>query len=159
MRTVAGVSVRPARPDDVDPIVGMLRALAADQGDETRIDAAALRDAAFGDSPVAFADVAVDDGTGEVVGVALWFPTFSSYLARAGVYLQDLYVLPEHRAAGHGRALMSELAARAGGRVEWSVVDGNDAATAFYRSLGAHPHEGWTTWHWLPGEAGQRPAS
>lgn len=147
------MTIRAAEPDDVAVIVALLRALAAEQGDETAIDEAALAAALFGRAtPVAQAEVAVDDATGAVVGAAVWFPTYSTYLARSGVYLQDLYVRPAHRRDGHGRDLMAALAARAGdGRVEWSVVDGNDRAGAFYRSLGAHPHDGWTTWHWTPG--------
>lgn len=155
----AAVTVRAAVPADVPVIVALLRALAAEQGDETAIDEASLGDALFGGAPaVARADVAVADATGAVVGAAVWFPTYSTYLAREGVYLQDLYVLPAHRRDGHGRALMAALADRAGdGRVEWSVVDGNDRAGAFYRSLGAHPHDGWTTWHWLPRRSADGP--
>lgn len=153
------MTVRAATSDDVPVIVALLRALASEQGDETAIDEGALAAALFGrPTPVARADVAVDDLTGVVVGAAVWFPTYSTYLAREGVYLQDLYVQPAHRRDGHGRELMAALAARAGdGRVEWSVVDSNDRAGAFYRSLGARPHDGWTTWHWRPGDPPDAP--
>jgi len=149
------MSVRDARPSDAAVIVDLLRALAAEQGDHTAIDEASLHAALFGSSPAAaFADVAVDDPTGTVVGATVWFPTFSTYLARPGIYLQDLYVRPAHRRDGHGRALMDALAARTSGRIEWSVIDGNDRADRFYRSLGAHPHHGWTTYHWTAPASG-----
>ena len=149
------MSVRAAEPADVGVIVELLRAQAAEQGDDTAIDEASLHAALFGSAPTAaHADVAVDDATGALVGATVWFPTFSTYLARAGIYLQDLYVRPAHRRDGHGHALMGALAARTSGRVEWSVVDGNDRADRFYRSLGAHPHTGWTTYHWTPNGSG-----
>ena len=150
------MSVREAEPADAEVIVELLRALAAEQGDHTAIDEGSLRAALFGPSPSAHADVAVD-ASGTVVGATVWFPTFSTYLARPGIYLQDLYVRPAHRRDGHGRALMAALAARTDGRIEWSVIDGNDRADRFYRSLGAHPHHGWTTYHWTPHATG--PAS
>ena len=136
----------------------MLRALAAEQGDETAIDEASLSAALFGEESAARALVAAGDA-GNAVGCAVWFPTYSTYLARPGVYLQDLYVLPDHRGGGHGRDLMQALAARTAGRVEWSVVDRNERAARFYASLGAHPHDGWTTWHWPGAAPPAQPAS
>lgn len=151
---MAPVTVRAAHPADVAAIVAMLRALAAEQGDPTAIDEVSLTAALFGEVPAARADVAVGDDGG-VAGVAVWFPTFSTYLATSGLYLQDLYVLPAERRHGHGRALMMALAARTAGRVEWSVTAGNERAARFYASLGAHPHAGWTTWHWHAPAGGQ----
>lgn len=107
-----------------------------------------LYDALFGSSPVAYAHVAVD--AGEVVGFALWFVTFSTWLGRPGLYLEDLFVRPSARRRGHGRALLLELARiaveRGYGRMEWAVLDWNVDAQAFYRTLGAVPMDEWTTW-------------
>jgi GNAT superfamily N-acetyltransferase len=107
--------------------------------------------ALFGPDPVARALVAQEgDGDGTVVGFALWFPTFSTFLGRPGIWLEDLYVRPEARRRGHGRALLDALRARTDGRVEWSVLDWNESAQRFYHSLGAAPVDGWTTWRIEP---------
>jgi ribosomal protein S18 acetylase RimI-like enzyme len=86
----------------------------------------------------------------------LWFLTFSTWIGRHGIYLEDLYVRPEHRGAGHGRALLATLAAiareRGYGRVEWAVLDWNEPALGFYRDLGAVTLDEWRT-HRLTGEA------
>nr|WP_222132279.1 GNAT family N-acetyltransferase [Pseudonocardia sp. C8] len=107
-----------------------------------------LHAALFGDDPVAGALVATDTG-GEVAGVAIWFRTFSTWEGVAGMHLEDLYVSPAHRGAGHGRRLLAALAAectrRGWARLEWNVLDWNTPAIGFYRSIGAGPNEGWTT--------------
>jgi GNAT superfamily N-acetyltransferase len=92
----------------------------------------------------------VADEAGEVVGFALWFLNFSTWLGRHGIYLEDLFVSPAARRAGHGRALLTELARiaheRGYGRLEWSVLDWNTPAQQFYAALGAAPMDEWTTW-------------
>lgn len=92
--------------------------------------------------------IAEDDG--EVVGFALWFVSFSTWLGKHGVYLEDLFVRPSARGRGHGKALLAELARiaveRGYGRVEWSVLDWNTPAQDFYRGLGATPMDEWTVW-------------
>jgi GNAT superfamily N-acetyltransferase len=107
-----------------------------------------LLDGLFGESPAANCHVAELDG--EVVGFALWFRNFSTWLAKPGIYLEDLYVRPVARGHGLGRALLMELVAIARrhgyGRVEWAVLDWNTPAIGFYRSLGATPNDEWTTW-------------
>jgi len=84
----------------------------------------------------------------EPAGFALFFPSYSTFLALPGIYLEDLFVRPEHRGRGVGRRLLAELARlaveRGYGRLEWSVLDWNDSAIGFYRSLGAVPMDGWT---------------
>ena len=84
------------------------------------------------------------------MGFALWFRTFSTWNGTASIYLEDLFVLPEERGGGHGRALLTELAAiaveRGYGRVEWSVLNWNEPAHGFYRRLGAAPQDEWTVW-------------
>jgi GNAT superfamily N-acetyltransferase len=92
--------------------------------------------------------MAVDDRTGEPAGFALWFLNFSTWRGVHGIYLEDLYVRPEARGAGHGRALLTELARlcveRGYGRLEWSVLDWNEPSIGFYRALGALPQDEWT---------------
>ena|SRR5947209_7663607 len=116
-----------------------------------------LHSALFGAAPAADAHLAVDSD--DVVGFALWFVTFSTWLARPGIYLEDLFVRPSARRQGHGRALLLELARiaaeRGYGRLEWAVLDWNVDAQAFYRSLGAQPMDEWTTWR-VTGEALER---
>jgi GNAT superfamily N-acetyltransferase len=91
------------------------------------------------------------------VGFALWFPTFSTFRGAPGLWLEDLYVRPEHRAQGHGRALLAALRDCTDQRIEWSVLDWNELARGFYRNLGAYPLDEWTTWRWLPeGETEER---
>jgi GNAT superfamily N-acetyltransferase len=91
-----------------------------------------------------------------VVGFAVWHPTFSTWTGQTGMHLVDLFVRPEHRRAGHGRALLAALAAicveRGHRRLEWAVLDWNTPAQEFYRALAARPLTGWTTWR-LAGEA------
>ncbi len=148
--------IRPAREDDVEVLVQLIHDLAEFERSpaSVEIEPAQLRAALFGPSPTVFAHVA-DDG-GRVLGMAVWFLNFSTWTGRSGIYLEDLYVRPEARAQGVGRALLSELATiahRAGyGRVDWSVLDWNDQALRFYRSLGAVPMDEWTGYR-LSGEA------
>lgn len=121
---------------------------------EVQADDAALRTALFGPAPKVYAHVAEVDG--EVVGFALWFYNFSTWLGRHGIYLEDLFVRPAARGRGLGQALLTELAriavAEGCGRVEWWVLDWNAPAQGFYRSLGAEPMDEWTVWR-LTGEA------
>lgn len=115
-----------------------------------------LTEALFGDRPAAYAHIAADDETGEPVGFALWFLNFSTWRGVQGMYLEDLYVRPERRGGGHGKALLTELARicveRGYPRLEWSVLDWNEPSIQFYRSLGARPQDEWTVYR-LTGEA------
>ena len=90
------------------------------------------------------------DGEGREVGIALFFHSFSTFLGRNGIYLEDLFVLPEARGRGYGKALLRRLAQlaleRGSGRLEWSCLDWNRPSIDFYLSLGARPMEGWTTY-------------
>src|SRR4051812_50216341 len=104
---------------------------------------------------MAFCTVAEDD-IGAVVGFAIWFLNFSTWLGTDGIYLEDLFVRPDARGGGHGRALLTELARiaveRGYGRVEWAVLDWNVDAQGFYSALGAAPQDEWATWR-LTGDA------
>jgi ribosomal protein S18 acetylase RimI-like enzyme len=153
--------IRPARPDDVPVITALVRELAEYEKEPqsataTEEDFAA---ALFGPNPAVFAHVAehtAEDGSPMVVGMALWFLNFSTWTGRHGIYLEDLYVRPEFRGRGYGKALLTELAricvARGYRRLEWSVLDWNTPAIEFYKSLGAVPMDGWTVYR-LTGEA------
>ena len=114
-------------------------------------------EALFGARPAAEALIAELDS--EAVGYALFFPTFSSFLASRGVWLEDLFVRPVHRGAGVGRALLAAVAARArergGERLEWAALDWNELALGFYRGLGARTMDEWIT-HRLHGDALER---
>jgi GNAT superfamily N-acetyltransferase len=148
--------IRPARRDDVPTILALVRELASYEREPDAVTAteADLASALFGPQPAIFATIAEHEG--DVAGFALWFLNFSTWLGRHGIYLEDIYVRPELRGHGYGRALLIELAAiadaRGYGRVEWSVLDWNESAHRFYASLGAVPMHGWTTWR-LTGEA------
>lgn len=141
--------IRTAQPDDVEEIHAMVRELA--EYEKAPQDAKAtvqqLHDALFADQPAAFTHIAEDD-TGRTVGFALWFLNFSTWTGVHGIYLEDLYVRPGTRGSGYGKALLKTLAQicveRGYGRLEWSVLDWNEPAIAFYRTLGAVPMDEWT---------------
>jgi GNAT superfamily N-acetyltransferase len=139
--------VRPATVEDVPAMVELVRDLATYEraAEQVELTREQLEAALFGERPSVFAHVAVHGG--EVVGFALWFVTFSTWLGRHGIYLEDLYVRPEHRGEGLGKALLAELArlcvARGYGRLEWSVLDWNAPAIDFYRAHGATPNDDW----------------
>ncbi len=149
--------VRDAVEADLDEICAMVRELAAFEGagDEVTLDVEDLRRHLFGPQPAARVLVAHPaGGPGTVAGMALWFPTYSTWLGRPGVWLEDLFIRPAHRRSGLARELLDVLAATTEGRVEWSVLDWNLGAIAFYERLGARPVDGWTRYRWLPGSAG-----
>ena len=153
-------SIRRAVPEDVPEILLMIRELA--EYERAREHAVATEEqltaALFGDSPKVFAHVIDHDaGDGRRLGAfALWFLNFSTWLGRHGLYLEDLYVRPELRGSGYGKRLLSTLAEECidngYGRLEWWVLDWNEPALAFYRSLGAVPMDEWTV-HRVTGEA------
>ena len=143
--------IRPATSADVPVIVELVRELADYERalDQVELTAAQLESSLFGDRPALFCHVA-EDNSGDVVGMALWFLNFSTWRGTHGIYLEDLYVRPSARGAGHGRALLASLAEtaveRGFSRVEWAVLDWNEPAIGFYRSLGAQPMDEWTVW-------------
>lgn len=144
--------IRTATPDDVPVIHTMVRELAEYEKapEEARASEDQLREALFGERPAAFAHMAVDESSGEPVGFALWFLNFSTWRGVHGIYLEDLYVRPEARGGGHGRALLAELARicveRGYERLEWSVLNWNRPAIGFYEALGARPQDEWTVY-------------
>lgn len=147
---MSGPQVREATEADVPALVAMVHELAEYEraAAECRLAEAQLRIALFGPAPALFAHVGELDG--QVAGMALWFVNFSTWNGVHGMYLEDLYVRPQARRSGLGRALLRRLAhvctERGYGRFEWSVLDWNSSAHAFYRSLGAEPMDEWTVW-------------
>ncbi|MGA4841126.1 GNAT family N-acetyltransferase [Streptomyces sp. G45] len=150
--------IRTANPADIPVIHSLIRELAAYEKapHEARATEGQLREALFGPRPAAYAHIAEDDATGEPVGFALWFLNFSTWRGVHGIYLEDLYVRPEARGGGHGKALLRELARicaeRGYERLEWSVLNWNTPAIGFYESLGARPQDEWTVYR-LTGDA------
>ncbi|MEV8589618.1 GNAT family N-acetyltransferase [Streptomyces sp. NPDC051180] len=148
--------IRTATPADVPVIYAMVRDLAEYEKalDEVHATPDQLREALFGEHPAAFAHIAETD-SGEVAGFALWFLNFSTWRGVHGIYLEDLYVRPEARGGGHGKALLRELARicvdRGYGRLEWSVLNWNKPSIDFYESLGARPQDEWTIYRLTDG--------
>jgi GNAT superfamily N-acetyltransferase len=148
--------IRPARPGDVAAIHRLVRELAEYERSLEHAVAAPddLRRGLFGERPAVFAHVAEHDGV--VAGFALWFLNYSTWTGRHGIYLEDLYVTPDLRGHGYGRALLAELAGicvdRGYARLEWAVLDWNAPAIGFYRALGAVAMDEWTV-HRLAGPA------
>ncbi len=144
----AAFTIRDATPEDCAEIARLVRALAAFErlADQARASEDDFRRALFGTPARAQAALAVVNG--KAVGLALWFYNFSTFQGRAGLYVEDVFVEPAHRGAGIGRAFFAMLAARAVaegcGRMEWSVLDWNEQAMAFYRAFGAEPMSEWT---------------
>jgi GNAT superfamily N-acetyltransferase len=150
------VLIRPAQPADVPVIADLIRGLARFEKleDEVILTEELLAAGLFGVRPYAESVLAEVDG--RPVGFALFFHNFSTFLARPGLFLEDLFVLPEHRGLGIGRTLLTHLARlaveRGCGRLEWSVLDWNKEAISFYERLGARANSEWTTYR-IAGEA------
>ncbi|MGH9256775.1 MAG: GNAT family N-acetyltransferase [Vicinamibacterales bacterium] len=148
--------IQPATVADVPLILSLLKALAAYErlAHDVVATEASIRESLFGSKPSAEALIA--HAGREPVGFAVWFHNYSTFLGRHGLYLEDLFVLPEWRGRGIGRALLIHLAriavSRGCGRMEWSVLDWNEPALRFYRSLGARPMDEWTVYR-LTGDA------
>jgi GNAT superfamily N-acetyltransferase len=144
------VEVRVVTQNDIPVIQGLIRGLAIYEKLEHALVAteADLHEALFGARPACEALVAALDG--RPVGYALYFRTYSTFLGKPGIYLEDLFVLPDARGKGAGKALLARLAAitveRGYGRLEWAVLDWNEPAIGFYRSLGAEPMDEWTVY-------------
>jgi GNAT superfamily N-acetyltransferase len=144
---MSAFTLRPARDTDVDAIVGLIRELAEFERLTHLLEVTPqrLHPQLFGPKPAAEALVA--ESGGEVIAFALWFTTFSTFLAKPGLWLEDLYVRPVHRGAGVGEAMLRELASiavqRGCGRFEWSVLDWNENAIRFYQRMGATVMPDW----------------
>ena len=141
-------TLRSATIEDVPSILGFIIELAEYEklAHEVVATEDTLRETLFGPTP--YAQVIIAELAGVPVGYALFFHNFSTFTGRPGIYLEDLYVQPKHRGQGFGKLLLAYLARKAVDmnctRVEWSVLDWNQPAIDFYRSIGALPMDGWT---------------
>ncbi|MBU6235425.1 MAG: GNAT family N-acetyltransferase [Alphaproteobacteria bacterium] len=149
------LSIRSAKPADVPVILELIRELAVYEKLEHAVvgNGAMLAEHLFCETPKVFCLIAEIDG--KAAGFALYFYNYSTFLTRHGVYLEDLFVKPEFRAAGVGKALLRQIAkdavAAGCGRFEWSVLDWNEPAITFYKKIGAEPMDEWTVYR-LSGE-------
>ncbi len=147
---VSKLLIRPARPGDAELLVHLVRELAVYEKLERHAVATpeAFQQHLLG--PEHAAEAAIAEVAGEPVGFALWFTTFSTFRGRPGLYLEDIFVIPQHRGRGIGKALLASVAQRAVergcGRLEWSVLNWNAPAIGFYRGLGAKPMDEWTVY-------------
>jgi GNAT superfamily N-acetyltransferase len=148
--------IRPATPADVPVIAHLIRGLAEYErlAHAVVLDEARLRDHLFGPRP--YAEVLLAEDGGAVVGFALFFHNYSTFLAKPGIYLEDLFVEPPHRGKGHGKALLKALARlaveRGCGRLEWSVLNWNEPSIQFYKALEAVQQDEWSVYR-LAGDA------
>lgn len=142
--------IRSAQPADVPVIAALIRALADYEKltDSVVLDEAKLAEHLFGPRPYAECLIAVADG--KPAGFALFFHNYSTFQGKPGIYLEDLFVLPECRGQGLGKQLLKAIGKlaveRDCGRIEWSVLDWNEPSIGFYKSLGANPVDGWTVY-------------
>jgi GNAT superfamily N-acetyltransferase len=150
------LEIRAATPDDAALLHELVTALAVYEREPDAVKASVqdLRTSLFGEGATAHALICEE--AGQAVGFAVYFFNYSTWLGRNGLYLEDLFVRPEHRGVGAGLALLRHLAqlavAKGCGRFEWSVLDWNTPSIAFYRAAGARPMEGWTVYR-MEGQA------
>src|SRR6476620_5315259 len=148
MKELTDFQIRPAGGGDVPIILELIRDLATYERapDEVVATEEQLVDVLFGERPVAEVLLAFEEES--PVGLAVYFYNFSTWLGRPGLYLEDLFVNPEKRGKGYGRALLVELAKiardRGCGRMEWAVLNWNEPAIKFYQAIGAQPMDEWT---------------
>ena len=142
--------IREAKVEDIQVIYELIVELAIYEKEPDAVVASAehIQENLFGANPVAYCHVAEVDG--QVVGIAIWFLNYSTWQGKHGIYLEDLYIRPEFRGRGFGKALLKHLAAlcneRGYGRFQWWVLDWNESAIEFYRGLGAEAMDEWTVY-------------
>jgi GNAT superfamily N-acetyltransferase len=144
--------IRPAVEADVPELVAMIRELAEYENlvDQVAVTEDDLARALFGPEAMAH-DWVVEDESGALVGHALWYRTFSTFLGKTGIWLEDIYVRPDYRRRGHATELLSRLRRETAGRLEWEVLEWNVPAMDFYQRLGVRPLAGWTRDRWFEG--------
>ena len=145
------MKIRSAGPGDIQVILDLIRDLAIyeKEEDQARATADQINDALFSPTPTAWCEL-VEDSSGEVAGFALWFKNYSTWTGTPGIYLEDLFVKPEFRGKGYGKALLIHLAKKCidngWHRFQWWVLDWNEPSIEFYKSLGAVPMDEWTVY-------------
>ncbi len=156
MNSDSSINIRSAVAADCPLILQFIKALAEYEKllDQVVANEAILRDTLFGQDAVA--EVLIAEWQNEPAGFALFFPNYSTFLGRPGIYLEDLFVFTQFRGHGLGKALLARLAEltvqRKGGRLDWSVLDWNQPSIDFYKSIGARPLDEWTQFR-MQGEA------
>jgi diamine N-acetyltransferase len=157
------MKIRNAGPGDVQIILDLIRDLAIYEKEEDQAKATAdqIIEALFSSDPTAYCElVEVEDG--EIAGFALWFKNYSTWTGTAGIYLEDLFISPQYRGKGYGKALLVYLAKKCidngWQRFQWWVLDWNEPSIAFYKSLGAVPMDEWTVFR-VSGDALERLAN
>jgi GNAT superfamily N-acetyltransferase len=144
------MKIRPARRDEAATILQLIKDLAEYEKapDEVKATERELIETIFSENPKVFCDFVEVDG--DIAGMAIWFLNYSTWQGKHGIYLEDLYVEPEYRGRGYGKALLQHLASicneRGYGRFQWWVLDWNSPAIEFYRSLGAEAMSEWTVY-------------
>ena len=145
------MKIRSAGPGDIQVILDLIRDLAIyeKEEDQARATADQINDALFSPTPTAWCEL-VEDSSGEAAGFALWFKNYSTWTGTPGIYLEDLFVKPEFRGKGYGKALLIHLAKKCidngWHRFQWWVLDWNEPSIEFYKSLGAVPMDEWTVY-------------
>jgi GNAT superfamily N-acetyltransferase len=144
--------IRPAVEADVPELVAMIRELADYEqlSDQVAITEDDLARTLFGPGAIVH-DSVIEDGNGGLAGHALWYRTFSTFLGKSGIWLEDLYVRPGHRRQGYASTLLAHLRGQTEGRLEWEVLEWNSPAMDFYQRLGARPMAGWQKYRWYDG--------
>jgi GNAT superfamily N-acetyltransferase len=144
------MSIRPAKIEDTEEILALIYELALYEKapDEAKATREQIIESFFEESPKVFCDLVEVDG--EIAGLAIWFLNYSTWQGKHGIYLEDLFVRPQYRGRGFGKALLNHLAAiceeRGYGRFQWWVLDWNEPAIEFYKSLGAVAMDEWTVY-------------
>ena len=144
------MKIRPARPEDASTIIQLIKDLADYEKTPDQVEASEreILPTIFATDPKVFCDLVELDG--EIAGMAIWFLNYSTWQGKHGIYLEDLYIRPEFRGRGFGKALLQHLAAicieRGYGRFQWWVLDWNSPAIEFYRSIGAEAMSEWTVY-------------
>jgi len=144
------MTIRPATIDDTDEILALIYELAVYEKapEEAKAKREQIIEGFFGESPKVFCEIVEVDGA--IAGLAIWFLNYSTWQGKHGIYLEDLFIRPQYRGKGFGKALLKHLAAiceeRGYGRFQWWVLDWNTPAIEFYKSLGAQPMDSWTVY-------------
>lgn len=144
------MKIRPAKREEVGEVLQLIQDLATYEKAPDQVEASSddLLNTIFAKEPKVFCDLVEVDG--QIAGMAIWFLNYSTWQAKHGIYLEDLYIKPEFRAKGYGKALLKHLAQicdkQGYGRLQWWVLDWNSPAIEFYRSLGAEAMDEWTVY-------------